>query len=898
MAALPDADRRPSPEALLALAGQEGRGQLKIFLGAAPGVGKTYEMLQSARRRLAQGADVVIGVVETHGRQETEALLAGFEILPRRQVAYRGRSLEEMDVDAILARRPALAIVDELAHSNAPGSRHPKRYQDVEELLAAGIDVYTTLNIQHVESLNDVVAKITRIRVRETVPDRILDRATDIEVIDLTPADLLQRLREGKVYVRDAAQRALRHYFSPGNLTALRELALRRTAQRVDDQMLEIMRSQAIRGPWAAGERVLVCVDEKPDAAEVVRYAKRLADRLRAPWLAVHVEGPRHGRLGERERDRIAAVLRLAERLGAEALTLPGAKTADELVAYARENNVTQIVLGKSRRSRWFELLHGSVVHDLVARAGSIILHVIPAEAARPQPSETPQSTERPAFRFLPYLASALLVAGATGVGKLLDLFIDVPNLSMVYLVAVLLSAIAFGLLPSLATALVSVLVYNFLFLPPLYTFTIADPTNVMSLVFFCLVAGVASGIAARLRTQTLSVRQQARTTAELYAFSRKLTALSEPDDILLAAAHQLFAMLRLETLFLLPDAGGSLAVRVAWPPEDRIDEADLAAAKWSWDHNQPAGRGSDNLPGARRLFLPLRSARAPIGVLGLHREGSGPPLAANERRLVDALIDQTVVAVERAAFAEAVDETRLLAETERLRGALLTSVSHDLRTPLATILGTVSSLRSYGALYDDATRDEMLAGAQEETERLSRFVANLLDMTRLDSGALAVKRESVDLSDLVGVALQRSGKLLARHRVKLALAPDLPMAELDFVLAEQVLTNLLDNAAKYAPARTEIEIRAKREGDGILLEVLDEGPGIPEAALPHVFDKFYRAAAADRQRAGTGLGLAICKGFVEAMGGGIEAANRTDRSGARIALRFPAASAAEPALE
>jgi two-component system sensor histidine kinase KdpD len=888
MAELSSAQRdvRPSPEALLAEAAQEGRGKLKIFLGAAPGVGKTYEMLQSARRRKAEGADVIIGVVETHGRKETEALLEGLEIVPRRHIEYEGRTLTEMDMDAVLARRPQLVLVDELAHTNAPGSRHPKRYLDVQELLAAGIDVYTTVNIQHLESLNDVVAQITHVRVRETVPDQIVDQA-EVEVIDLTPDDLLQRLREGKVYVPEQAERAIRHYFSAGNLTALRELALRRAAERVDEQMVSYMQAHAISGPWAAGERVLVCVNEEPAATQLVRYAKRVADRLRGPWTTLYVETSQHQRLSEAERDRIAEVMRLAEKLGADAITVPGHRIADDVLAYAHENNATQIIIGQSLRSRWFELLHGSVVRDLLRKAGNISVHVIAGDVATiPAPTAKRAASNQPVDP-LSYATSTAFVAAALAVGLPIDRYVDPENISLVFLAAVLASAVQYGLGPSVYAALLSVLAYNFFFIPPFYTFTIADPANVFALFFFLIVAVLTSTLTARTRTQAVIAQRQARTTAELYAFSKKLAGIAKLDDLLWATAHQIATMLKVEVVILIPEAD-TIAVRAGFPPEDELDEADLAAAKWCWDHNQPAGRGADTLPGAKRLFLPLRTGRAPVGVLGINRRRPGPLFTPDERRLLDALADQAAVAIERTQLAEDIDEARVLAATERLRSALLTSISHDLRTPLASIIGTITSLRSFGKLYDETTRDEMLATAQEEGERLNRFVANLLDMTRLDAGTVEVRREMLDLSDVVGAALQRCSKILAGHRVAVGLAADLPMLPLDFLLMEQVLVNLLDNAAKYAPPGSAIEIRGRREDGEAIIEVRDEGPGIPPDDLERIFDKFYRVHSGDRQRAGTGLGLAICRGFLEAQGGRIAAGNRTDRSGAVFTIHVP----------
>jgi two-component system, OmpR family, sensor histidine kinase KdpD len=884
----PDQDQRPSPDALLAAAAQEGRGRLKIFLGAAPGVGKTYEMLQTAQARRRDGVDVAIGVVETHGRRETEALLAGLEVIPRRRIDYKGRLLEEMDLDAILARRPKLVLVDELAHTNAPGGRHPKRYMDVEELLAAGIDVYTTLNIQHVDSLNDVVAQITRIRVRETVPDGILDRADDIEVVDLSPEELIQRLKEGKVYLPQQAERAIRHYFMPGNLTALRELALRRTAQRVDEQMVTYMRAHAISGPWAAGERVLVCVSEDPACAGLIRYAKRVADRLHAPWTALYVETARYHRLDERERDRIADCLRLAEKLGGAAITIPGARIADEVVSYAKTNNITHIVIGKSERSRWFEMLHGSVVHDLVRRAGTISVHVIAGAGEDALPAKTVATSPPPdRFEAKPYIATLGIVLAAFAIGVPLQKFLNVANIALVFLTAVFISAIRFGLVPSLFACLVSVLTYNFYFLPPQYTFTIADPENVVALFFFLTVAVLASNLAARTHSQVTTTRSRARTTEELFAFARKLAGIGKLDDLLWATVYQIAAMVKVHVVLLLPEGNG-IVVRAGYPPEDQLDEADLAAARWTWEHNRPAGRGADTLPGAKRLFLPLRTGRGPVGVIGIDRDQPGPLLTPDGRRLLDALADQAAIAIERITLAEDIDRTRVVAETERLRAALLTSISHDLRTPLASIIGALTSLRSFGKAYDEATRDELLATVQAEAERLNRFIGNLLDMTRLESGAIELKPELVDVSEIVGTALQRAGQMLAGHRVEVEVDPDLPMLSLDYLIFEQVLFNLLDNAAKYAPPGSLVQIRARREGVAVAVEVIDEGPGVPPADFERIFDKFYRVHAQDRQRAGTGLGLAIGRGFVEALGGTIVARNRGDRSGAVFTIRVP----------
>ena len=891
---------RPSPDALLQAAQQNARGRLKLFLGAAPGVGKTYEMLSTARAKHQDGVDVVIGVVETHGRAETRALLDGLEVIPRRRIEYKGRVLEEMDLDAILARRPQLVLVDELAHTNAPESRHPKRYMDVEELIAAGIDVYTTLNIQHVESLNDVVARITRIRVRETVPDSIIDRADDIEVIDLTPDDLLRRLKEGKVYLPQQAERAVKHYFLPGNLTALRELALRRTAQRVDEQMVTYMQSHAIEGPWAAGERVLVCVGGDPSASAVVRHARRIADRLRARWTAINVETSRSLRIGEAERNRIAEAMRLAERLGAETVSLPGQDVAETIADYARTHNFTHIIVAKRAGSRWLDLIRGSVTHQLIRNAGGANVHVMGSATEAPEAASSPAAASASSdarVEWTAYAGSLALVAGALGVGLALREALSVASISLVFLTAVLVSAVSYGLLPSLLACLASVLAYNFFFLPPLYTFTIADPENIVALFFFALVAVIASNLTARVRAQAITARARARTAEELYLFSRKLAVAASLDDLLWATAHQIALMLKVRVVILLPE-DGSVAVRAGFPPEDALDDADIAAARWCWEKNHAAGRGADTLPGAKRLFLPMQTGRGAVGVIGIDRDEPGPILAPDQRRLLDALSDQAALAVERVNLVEDVDRARLAAETDRLRGALLTSISHDLRTPLASILGSATSLSARGDAMEAADRAALLRTIQEEAERLNRFIGNLLDMTRLESGPIEPRTSFADLSDVVGAVLHRAGKILARHKVQVALEPDLPMLDIDVVLFEQVLFNLLDNAAKYAPAGSLIRLAAWRDHGAVVIQLADEGEGLPPEDIERVFEKFYRGRGSDGRPAGTGLGLAICRGFVEAMGGTIAAANRPDGRGATFIITLPVRAGADRLAE
>ncbi|HEX4294556.1 MAG TPA: sensor histidine kinase KdpD [Rhizomicrobium sp.] len=888
--AMASADNRPSPDALLAQAKREGRGKLKIFLGAAPGVGKTYEMLSQARGRRLDGADVVIAVVETHGRLETDALTKGFETIAKKRSLYKGHVVAEMDLDAVLVRHPQLALVDELAHTNAQGSRHPKRYQDVEELLAAGIDVYTTVNIQHIESLNDVIAQITRIHVRETVPDEILDQASEIELVDTTPDDLLQRLREGKVYVKAQAERALKHFFSPGNLTALRELALRRTAMRVDRDVTGYMQSRAIGGP--AAERILVCVNEHPSSAELVRRAKRIADNFKAPWTALYVEGPRHLSLAEPQKDRVADVLRLAQRLGAETATVPGNDIAQAVLDYARTGNVTQIVIGKSTRSRWFELVNGSVLRELMRGSGAISVTAVAAHGDVVG-AKTVATAPRSAGNWQSYAWSMLGLAVTVGVAWVFNANLELAagSVAMFFLVPVLLSAVSFGLRPALLTAFASVMAYNFFFLPPLFTFTIANPNNWLSFSVLLLVAVTAANLTARVRAQADLAAARASVAGELYQFTGKLAASARLDDILWAAAFQIASMLKTNVVILLPDAARRLEIRVGYPPEDELDAQDLAAAMWCWEKGEPAGHNAETLPGAKRLFLPMRTGQGLVGVIGLLSRDTRGLLSPDERRLLDSLLDQTALAIERSELAQRVDEAQVRAEADKLRVAMLSSLSHDLRTPLASILGASTSLLAGTGLYDAGQTADLLATIREEAERMDRFIGNLLDMSRLEAGALGVKPETVQLQDLAQAALKRLSRRLSEHRVALDLPDNLPFVVADPLLLEQALVNVLDNAAKYAPAGSTIRLGAAADKSRIVLTVRDEGPGIPPDDLPHIFDKFYRAKAADRRAAGTGLGLAVARGFVESFGGTLDAANRTDRTGAVLTFTLPVAA-------
>lgn len=871
------------------MAQRSQRGRLKVFLGAAPGVGKTYAMLQAARARRRENVDLVVGIVETHGRAETQMLLEGLEVIPRKCIEYHGARLNEMDIDTILSRRPQLVLVDELAHTNAPGSRHPKRYLDAQELLTAGIDVYTTVNVQHLESLNDTIACITGVQVRETLPDRVLEEADEIQLIDLPPEELIQRLKDGKVYIPEQATRAIDNYFRPGNLNALRELALRRTADRVDVQMQDWMKAQAIDGPWAAKDRIMVCVSTSPTSARLVRAAKRRADRRNAEWLAVFVETPAYQRASESDHDRVAKTLRMAEQLGGQAVSLPGSQAAEDLIRYARSRNITEIIIGKSGRSWWQEIWRGALVNDLIRLSGPIDVYVIHAEDERSDaPSHSPPRASL--FRMRDYGWASSIVIVSAFLAKFLQHHLSLSNLSLVFLIGVLTAAVRFGLWPSIFACVLSALIYNFFFIPPLYTFSIASPQETLAFIVYFLVAIITSQIAARMREQADAARRREDRANALLELSRAIAAATDTGAVARTVVRQVAAILEARVAVLLPVS--SQLVPVASEPEEiSLTDHERAAATWSWQHNLPTGRGSDTLPGVAWLFLPLTTGQSVVGVMGVQFESESGEISPRRRRLMVALADQAAVGIERALLRQEMEQARVTSETEKLRAALLSSISHDLRTPLASIIGSATSLTEYGRDYDEPTRADLLATIQEEADRLNRFVGNLLDITRLESGKLQLNRDWVELADIIGSAVSRLRRQLANYRVMVDVAANMSLVRVDFVLIEQVFVNLLENAAKYSPPGTTITVRAKQQGRRIVIEVMDEGPGVPAAQLEQIFDKFYRVRAMDRQVAGTGLGLSICRGIVEAHGGSITAGGRTDHQGLVMTILLPGES-------
>ena len=867
---------RPDPDALLKAARRETRGRLKIFLGAAPGVGKTYEMLRQGAAMLADGKDVVAGIIETHGRAETVALTRPFEVLPRHAITHGAHSLTEFDIDAMLVRAPRIALIDELAHTNAPGSRHPKRWQDVEELRDAGIDVLTTLNIQHIESLNDLVAGITRVRVRETVPDAILDDA-EIEVIDLPPDELIDRLKDGKVYVPEEASRALVHFFSKGNLSALRELALRRAAQAVDRQMLDHVALTGEAGTWAATTRIVVGVSDHPDAARVIRTARRLADATHAPWTAVTVETPRTERQGDAARERLAAALNLAAELGATIANVPATSVEQGLRAQVAQTRATMLVLGKTRRSGWFELLHGSVVDRLVRQLPDVAVHVLPLGQAAPDTVTSRQPVPWRAFAI-----SAGAVALTTLFNIALQPLLGTNALDMIYLVPVIASATWLGLRPALVTSVLAALAYNFFFLPPIHTLTIQDPNNI---VVFLVLGGVgiaAAQMAGRLRREANVGARTAAENAAIAAFGQRLGAVADEGGTARATCEEVAALLGVATQVLGPADHGAPPRRIAaFPPDPMMSPVDIAAAEWALSSGEPAGRGTSTLAAADWQFHALKTSLGIMAVLGIYAQHSGQPLPPDRRVLFATLLGQAALAHERLQLEQEARRATVLQQRDDLRATLIAALGHDLRTPLT---GVVAAAEALAREYPDAPDAKTL---RHQAKRLQRLFADLVEMTRIEGGSLEVRHEAVDLTDAVAAAAHDLRSELAGHRLLLAVPPSLPLVTADPRMLHHVLVNLLDNAAKYAPAGTEIRLEGQRLPAGLSLTIMDEGPGLPPGEEALLFERFARVKGDDRQ-GGTGLGLAIVKGFADAMGLAVTAANRNDAAGSRFVLTWP----------
>jgi two-component system, OmpR family, sensor histidine kinase KdpD len=875
------------------------RGKLKIFFGSSAGVGKTYAMLEEARKRAGEGVDVLIGYAEQHIRPETESLLLGMEILPYKVVEYKGTQIREFDLDAALARKPALLCVDELAHSNAPSLRHAKRYQDVLELIDAGIDVYTSLNVQHLESVNDVVERTSGIKVRETLPDWVFEQADDVQLIDITPDKLIERVAEGKIYKQHDVERLTKQFFNRGNLSALRELALRRTADRVDAQMEDFRRENSVKSSWPTADRLLVCVGPSPFSEQLVRAARRMAAALRAQWIAAYVETPAAAGLPAEARERLTQTLRLAERLGAQTVTLTGSNPSEEIVAYARSKNVARIVLGKPDGRRWKEWFRGSFVDEVIRKSGAIDVYVIRDESGVGPQKRLPQ--ERKPIVWVGYIWSVVVTVATAALGVLLCHHLDIANSNvlMIDLLGVVLVALRFGRGPAILAAVVSVAAFDFTVVPPYYSFAVTDRQYLITFTIMLFTALIIGALTDRLQHQSEASRRRERRTAALLELAKELGATPETAKIAEAAVAHVSQVFTCRAVILLVNRRQqlctaplpSVAETNASPLED---EKEQSVAQWVFEHGELAGATTDTLPFAKGLYLPLKSSRGVVGVLGVFAE-EGERFSDPERlHLLEAFANQTALAVERAMLAEESREAWERVEAEFLRNTLLSGVSHDLRTPLAAITGSASSLAETDTLSDD-TRRELARDIVGESERMERLITNLLDMTRLESSAFSLTKEWHALDEIVGAAIRGAQKRLGDHPVTTHLPADLPLVLVDAVALEQVLGNLLDNAATYTPAGTPIEIRASKSGTLLTIEVADHGPGLPPGDPQRVFQKFFRGGvnqtngrSDDGSRRGVGLGLAICKGIVELHGGTITAENRPDGGGALFRIQLP----------
>lgn len=893
----PDDHARPDPDALAELAAREGRGRLKVFLGAAPGVGKTVEMLAEGRRLHAAGSDVLIGLVETHGRAETEAAIGPLQRLPLRAIAYRGQVLQEFDLDAALARRPGILLLDELAHTNAPGSRHSKRWQDVEELRDAGIEVWTTMNVQHLESSAEAVARVTGVRVAETVPDAVLKGADAVELVDIPPAELLERMRAGKIYRPEQAERALQGFFKEGALAALRELALRRTADRVDADVTSWMRRNAVTGPWPVGDRVLALIPGGAAAEPVLQQARRLADALHAPLLALHVEQP------GQDSDPGPGIA-LAQQLGAETEVTTATDLPAAILAHARARRATHIVIGRGAPPWWRRALGQTLIGALARRAPEFTLHVVPSQAAT---RVTPAPQRLPAW--IAWLVVPVLVGTATLVCVVLDGMVPDAAFGMVYLAAVVAIAAVAGPLHAGMGAVLGFLVWNFLFLPPRYTLTIASAQDVLGAVVFGAVAALLAGTTGRLGRNVRSAALRLAALRRLTALSRRLNAQASMAELQMAVVEEAARITGGPACLLLPldealaatlpgqftrDAvlQAEPVLRAASPSDATPDDGAMAAARWALANGRAAGRGTATLPTSAWRFLPLTAVRdgeaLALGLLGLRPETETPDPEVD--RALEALLDQAAVALERARLADIAANARARGQTEALRSALLTSLGHDLRTPLTVIRGAAETLRTAGAALPEATRADLLATIEEEATRLARWMSAILDIVRLETGQVVPRREALDVTLVLEDAALHAQQAHPGRSILRDLPAGLPKPRLDAALLDRVLENVLDNALKYSAPDGVVRVAARRDGSEIALLVEDDGPGISPEDLPRVFDAFFRAARADSIAAGSGLGLSICRGLVDAMGGRIAADSPIAAGrGTRITLRFPA---------
>ncbi|MFM0346830.1 DUF4118 domain-containing protein [Paraburkholderia sp. NPDC080076] len=898
---------RPDPDELLDKLQRDEekrqRGRLKIFFGASAGVGKTYAMLQAARRRHDEGADVVVGIAETHGRTETAALLDGLDVLPLAHIEYRGRKLGEFDLDAALARKPQLILVDELAHSNVQGARHLKRWQDVYELLDAGIDVYTTVNVQHLESLNDVVGQITGIRVWETVPDRVFDRADEVTLVDLPAEELLDRMRDGKVYMPQQAERAVRNFFRKGNLIALRELALRRTADRVDAQMREYRADRSIQRIWQARERLLVCVGPGPEAPMLVRAAARLAASLKADWIAVYVETPALQRLPDARRERTLNALKLAAELGAETATLAAADAAVALIGYAQARNVSKLVAGASARTgvkRWLRRPLGERIAEKTAdldltlirassdRDGGEHRHLLntTANAWREALSAARERRSPPrAYGFALLICAAITLLSS----QLID-HIDLTNLVMLYLLGVIFAAVRLGRGPGVVLSFMSVAAFDFFFVPPRMSLSVSDTQYLLTFLGMLLTSLVISHLTSSLRREASVARRREQRTGAMYAMARELAAALTTEQIVGIGSRHVSEVFGARVAILLPDSVDQVKQKIEDPDAAITLEGEMLdsdVGQWVYDQQKPAGHGTDTLPAAAALYLPLKAPMRTRGVLAVVMRDEGELDVPEQQRMLDAFAAQIALALERVHYVDIARDALVNMESERLRNSLLSAISHDLRTPLTTIVGFSSMLAQAPEAQPNS---ELVEAIHEEALRMTGIVTNLLDMARLQAGSLQLNQQWTLLEETVGAALRACKRVLANHPVQVKLPADLPLLHLDAVLMERLFSNLFENAAKYTAPATPLTIGAQRlDADGksfVRVTVDDSGPGLPAGMEARVFEKFTRGEK-ESAKPGIGLGLAICRAIVEAHGGTIGALNRVSADGRVEGARF-----------
>ena len=885
---------RPNPDELLKIVQEEEthqrRAKLKIFFGMAPGVGKTYTLLKVARELREEGLEIVIGVIEAHGRAETAALAEGFEVLPKKTLPYRGIFIEEFDLAAALKRKPQLILMDELAHTNVQGSLHQKRWQDVWDLLDAGIDVYTTVNVQHIESLRDVVAQITGVIVQENIPDTILKRADEIEIVDIPPDELIQRLKEGKVYVPEQARHAVDRFFRKGNLLALRELALRRVAEHVDADMRRYMADKGIGKTWAAGERLLVCISPRAESSRLIRATKRMAESLNAPWIVAYVENARALRHTEGDRARLEEHLRLAERLGGETVvTQGGVHIAQDIINLATSRNVSKILIGKPRKPRWLEFFAGSLLAELVRRSGDIDVHVITGEGEPGEKKPVTIRTPKPRLAVVGHVAwAAVAVAVATGFGLLIAKRFEVSEIVMVYLLAILTVGLRFGRSASLAASILSVVALDLVFIPPAFSFAVDDFKHIGTFVVMLIVGYIIGNLVERVHAQTRLARAREQRILALFRLTGELTrsagSAAMVESTILSVAKQFHS----KVAIFLPDPKGRLLGQDGQVPEG-FTQDEMGVAQWAFDHHEPAGMGTDILPGAQVLCQPLLGAKGILGVMGIRPEGVTTGLEPDQRHLLEAFANQTALALERAILAEKHTESQRRVDREEMRNALLSSVSKDLQTPLGSIAGAATTLLEENGELAPDTQRALLARIHEDAHQLQRLVANLLHATHLESGVLELKKALIPAEALVGAVLERLGSSLGNRQVKVELPSRLPLMNIDEALMEQVLINVLENAHKYSPQDLPIEIKGWATDRAVTLAIADHGPGIPEGEEDRIFEKLVRLPQA-QARPGAGLGLAICKGIVEAHGGWIQAGTRP-AGGAQILLSLPLGS-------